>query len=147
MANTIGEDISSSPPFFTEQVMKTRAVSNLWTGILIYLYTLVSLGFTLSAIAGPISQQLVIIVREDAWQRLSSQANRDVVIDGWGKSSQVDLSIVREFGTHGWVIKLEKQLSTAEVTHLIEEIKQDPDIESIEENSRGMILPIRPGLY
>ncbi len=86
-------------------------------------------------------------MREDAWQRLSSQANRDVVIDGWGKSSQVDLSIVREFGTHGWVIKLEKQLSTAEVTHLIEEIKQDPDIESIEENSRGMILPIRPGLY
>jgi hypothetical protein len=133
--------------YFTEQVMKTSDVSNSWTGVLFYLYTMVSLGVVMPAMADPLTQQLVIFVREDAWQTLSSEENRSALINSWSESFQVDLFFVRQFGTNGWVIKLEKQVSTNELTQLIEEIEQDPDIESIEEDSRGMILPIRPGLY
>jgi hypothetical protein len=127
--------------------MKTSDVSNSWTGVLFYLYTMVSLGVVMPAMADPLTQQLVIFVREDAWQTLSSEENRSALINSWSKSFQVDLFFVRQFGTNGWVIKLEKQVSTDELTQLIEEIEQDPDIESIEEDSRGMILPIRPGVY
>ncbi|MEE9424475.1 MAG: hypothetical protein V3V18_05805 [Methylococcales bacterium] len=127
--------------------MKTSDVSNLWPGVLFYIYTMISLGIVMPTMADPLSQQLVIFVREDAWQTLSTQENRDALIDSWSESFQVDLFFVRQFGTNGWVIKLEKQVSTDELTQLIEEIEQDPDIESIEEDSRGMILPIRPGLY
>ncbi len=127
--------------------MKTSDVSNSWTGVLFYLYTMVSLGVVMPAMADPLTQQLVIFVREDAWQTLSSEENRSALINSWSKSFQVDLFFVRQFGTNGWVIKLEKQVSTDELTQLIEEIEQDPDIESIEEDSRGMILPIRPELY
>ncbi|MEE9412400.1 MAG: hypothetical protein V3V22_05040 [Methylococcales bacterium] len=99
------------------------------------------------AMSDPISQQLVIIIQADAWQQLSSEDHRDALIDSWSESFQVDLSFVRQFGTNGWVIKLEKQVPTTELAQLIDEINQNAHIESIEEDSRGMILPNRPGLY
>ena len=115
--------------------MKTQAISNLGS-IKIIVTAIVALGFIFSARATPIPQRLIIIVHEEAWDRLSSKANRNALFDSWGESYHVELSMVREFGAHGWIVKLEKQLPKTELNYLVDEILKNPNIKYIEVDSR-----------
>ena len=104
--------------------MKTSDGTDIWSGTMFCLNIIVVLGLILPVMAEPISQQIIIIVREQAWQRLSFQTKRDAVIDGWAESSQVGLSIVREFGTHGWVIKLKKNCQQNNFPNLLKRLSK-----------------------
>lgn len=89
----------------------------------------------LTANAGLVDQQIIVNIRPSHWEQLQPTQARSQWLQDWGIAHGVELSFVRSFGSHGWVIRLNQALTEDALQKLLQSLNKDPAIEHAEEDA------------
>lgn len=92
--------------------------------------------------AGLVEQQIIVSFQPNHWEQLQAAQARTQWLQDWGTAHGVELSFVRSFGSHGWVIRLNQAVSAEALRELIQSLNKDPAIEHAEEDA---IMTIQGG--
>jgi hypothetical protein len=115
--------------------------------VLIKSVLLAVLGASLTSIhlAGQTSsmpQQIVIRFLPQPWESVQTPEARDRLLRRWEAPYETNLTYVREFVNHGWIVRLDRDLSPDKFKQLLKEINNDPAVEYAEEDAIMTIQPL-----
>ncbi len=85
--------------------------------------------------AGLVNQQIIVYIHPDHWEKLQAAQARSQWLHDWSATHGVDLSFVRSFGAHGWIIRLHQAVPAGSLRELIQSLNKDPVVEHAEEDA------------
>jgi hypothetical protein len=116
--------------------------------VLIKSVLIVVLGASLTSIhlagqTGLSTQQIIIRFLPQSWKSVQTPEARDCLLRRWEATYETNLTYVREFANHGWIVRLERNLSPDKFKQLVKEISNDPVVEYAEDDAQMTIQPLQ----
>ena len=88
------------------------------------------------------TQQIIIRFLPQSWESVQTPEARDRLLRRWEAPYETNLTYVREFANHGWIVRLDRDLSPDKFMRLEKEISNDPAVEYAEEDAIMTIQPL-----
>jgi hypothetical protein len=95
---------------------------------------------------GSMTQQIIIRFFSQPWESIQTPEARDRLLRRWEATYATNLTYVREFANHGWIVRLDHNLSPDKFKQLVKEISNDPAVEYAEEDAIMTIRPLEENL-
>jgi len=86
--------------------------------------------------AQPVRQQIIVHFHPEYWESVKAPEVRERLLAKWSSQSGNQLTLVRPFGAHGWIVRLNPGVPDEALHRLIAAIDIDPVVVRAEEDVR-----------